>query len=567
MSSSPRNAVRPFPLRIGEVAGAGVGGSLLGCLEGPAARIDSVRMPGAPNLECDRRSPLRVAAPLHPPAALRRRSLADAAGVVERGVLRQVPRTLLIGSGWRNAAGGHVLAVEDPATGAALCEVADGSEADALAALGAAAGAQPEWAATAPVARAAILRRAAASVEADRERLALLLTLETGKPLPEARAEVSSAAEHLSWNADEALRVGGRIGESPDGRSRLLVMHRPVGPALAIVPWNFPLLLAARALAPALAAGCAVVLRPSALTPLATLWLARLMRRAGVPAGVLNVIVSSTDAVTDPLLDDPRLAKLSFTGSTQVGRMLLARCARRMLRTTLELGGHAPFVVFADADLDDAVAGALAGKTRNAGQVCTSPSRFYVQRPLAERFTARLADAMRHLRLGRGTDPRVEMGPLISAEQRDRVHGLVQDALARGARLVCGGEPLPGPGHFYRPTVLTGVPADARLMREEIFGPIAPVVAFEREDEAIRLANESDYGLAGYLYTRDLERALRVGEALEVGMVGLNRPLVASVTAPFGGCKQSGLGRAGGAEGISEYLETHYLAIDSGEGR
>jgi len=495
----------------------------------------------------------------HPARSLRRQRLREDA---ERSLLLDVPRLLLIGRGWRHAADRRTLEVEDPATGLPLCEVADGGEADALAALAAAAAAQPVWAAAAPAVRAGVLRRAAAAVEADRERLALLLTLETGKPLAEARAEVAAAGEHLSWNADEALRVSGRFVESPDGRTRVVSMRRPVGTALLIVPWNFPLLLAARELAPALAAGCATVLRPAALTPLATLSLAGILRSAGLPEGVLNVLVSSTDDVTDPLLDDPRLAKLSFTGSSEVGRMLLARSARRMLRTTLELGGHAPFVVFADADMDDAVAGAILGKSRNAGQVCTAPSRFYVQRPAAERFVARLAHGLKRLRLGRGTDPGVQMGPMISAEQRVRVHGLVLEALAQGARLVCGGRLMPGDGHFYEPTVLVGVPPAARIMHEEIFGPVAPVAAFDREEEAVRLANASDYGLAGYLYTRDLDRALRVGEALEVGMVGVNQPLVASVTAPFGGCKQSGLGRAGGTEGIDEYLEPRYLAIE-----
>jgi len=478
-----------------------------------------------------------------------------------------VPTRLFIGGSWRDAAGGRTLAVADPATGETHCRVADASEQDALAALGAAAAAQAGWAAAPSGERAAVLRRAAAAVEAEREALARTLARETGKPLREARAEVDTAGEYLSWNADEALRVGGRSADSPDGASRILVGRRPVGPVLAIMPWNFPLALAARAAGPALAAGCTLVLRPSALTPLTTLMLAAILDRAGLPDGVVNVVVSSTDGVTDPLLDDPRLRKLTFTGSARVGRMLHGRSATRLLRTSLELGGHAPFLVFEDADLDAAVEGAVRAKCRNAGQVCTAASRFDVHRSLAAAFTERLAARMERLRTGPGEDDRTEMGPLISEAQRERVHGLVGDALARGARLVTGGEPTPGPGWFYRPTVLADVPPDARLMREEIFGPVAPVVAFDSETEAIALANASDYGLAAYCYTSDLDRVLRLAEALEVGMLGVNQPTVSCAAAPFGGCKQSGLGRAGGSEGIEEYLETYYLAIGRGSER
>jgi succinate-semialdehyde dehydrogenase / glutarate-semialdehyde dehydrogenase len=505
--------------------------------------------------------PLRPTQPSNPPG---RRALRP--GVMEQALPFDAPAPLLIAGSWRDAADGRMLPVEDPATGLVMCQVADAGEADAVAALDAAASAQAGWAATAPRERQAILRRAAAALEAERERVARCLTLETGKPLAEARAEVDTACEYLAWNADEALRIGGRCTESADGKSQLLVMRRPVGPVLAITPWNFPLVLAARALAPALAAGCALVLRPSALAPLSALWLARALERAGLPAGVLNVVVSSTDALTDPLLSDRRLRKLTFTGSARVGRMLLAQSAPRVLRTSMELGGHAPFLVFADADLGAAVEGALLAKCRNAGQVCTAASRLYVHRSLVEAFSERLAARMAGLRIGPGRDPGTEIGPLISAAQRERVQGLVSDALARGARLVTGGEPVPGPGFFYRPTVLADVPPEARLMHEEIFGPVAPVVAFDAEEEAIRLANRSDYGLAGYCYTRDLERVLGLATSLEVGMLGVNQPTVSCVRAPFGGSKQSGLGRAGGSAGIQEYLETHYLAIGRGGG-
>jgi len=478
------------------------------------------------------------------------------------------PTQLLIAGVWREAADGRTLTVDDPATGRILCQVADAGQTDVPTALGAAAAAQAAWAASAPRTRAGVLRRAAAALQSEqREVMARCLTLETGKPLAEARTEVDTAVEYLSWNADEALRIGGRTGESPDGLSQILVMRRPVGPVLAITPWNFPLALAARAAAPALAAGCTLVLRPSALTPLTTLALARLLERAGLPQGVLNVVVSSIDEVTDPLLADPRLRKLTFTGSARVGRILHAQTAQHVLRSSLELGGHAPFLVFEDAELDAAVEGALAAKCRNAGQVCTAASRFYVHRTLVDAFTARLAARMAALRIGPGIDERSELGPLISAGQRERVHELVCDALARGARLVTGGEPVSGAGFFYRPTVLADVPAEANLMREEIFGPVAPVVAFDSEDEAIRLGNESDYGLAGYCYTRDVDRVGRLAHALGVGMLAVNQPTVSCVAAPFGGVKQSGLGRAGGAEGIEEYLETHYLAIGRPDGR
>jgi succinate-semialdehyde dehydrogenase/glutarate-semialdehyde dehydrogenase len=475
-----------------------------------------------------------------------------------------VPTGLLLGEGFRDAAEGRTLEVEDPSTGAPLCSVADAGEADALAALAAAAEAQAGWAARPPRERARMLRRAADALDAERERIALVVTLEMGKPLAESLAEVDFAVEYLEWFAGEATRLGGACGTAPSGDGQLLVRRRPVGPALVVTPWNFPLLIPVRGLAPALAAGCTAVLRPSRLTPLSALALARVLLEAGLPPGVLGVVVASADGATDPLLADPRLRKLTFTGSTAVGRGLLARAAEQFVRVTAELGGQAPFVVFADADLDAAVEGALQAKMRNGGAACTAANRFLVQRDVAEEFTARLSDRVGGVRLGRGTEPGVDLGPMIGGAQRDRLAALVDDAVARGARVALDGGPVAGPGHFLRPVVLADVPDAARASREEVFGPVAAIRTFGTEAEALRVANASSHGLAGYVYTRDLDRGLRVADALEVGMVGLNQGRVSSVAAPFGGLRHSGLGRSGGDEGLAEYLETSYLAIAAG---
>jgi succinate-semialdehyde dehydrogenase/glutarate-semialdehyde dehydrogenase len=479
----------------------------------------------------------------------------------EREALAWVPTDLLVDGEWREARAGRRLEVEDPATGVALLSVADAGPEDCLSALDAAAAAGPGWAARPPRERSRILHRAADRLRDETERLALLVTLEAGKPLAESRAEVEFAADHLEWYAEEAVRIGGRAAEAPDGGARHLVTRRPVGPCLVITPWNFPLAVPARGVAPALAAGCTVVLRPSSLTPLSALALARLLVESGVPAGALGVVVSSEDDATDGLLADPRLRKLTFTGSAAVGRHLARLAADHVLRTSMELGGCAPFLVFADADLDAAVEGAVQAKMRNGGAACTAANRFYVERPVAEEFTRRLAERMASFRLGRGTRRGATLGPMIGDRQRRRLQGLVEDAVARGARVVLDGGPLPGDGHFFRPAVLADVPDDAPLVREEAFGPVASVRAFDAEDEALALANDRRQGLAAYVYTGDLGRALRMASGVEAGMVAVNRGRVSSVAAPFGGVKESGFGCAGGPEGIEEYVTTGYVVL------
>jgi succinate-semialdehyde dehydrogenase/glutarate-semialdehyde dehydrogenase len=482
--------------------------------------------------------------------------------MTEEEVLAAVPRQLLIDGAWRDAAGGDRFAVTDPATDATLCEVADAGEEDARAALDAACGAQSAWAATAPRERSEILRRAFEAIAARAEDLALLMTLEMGKPVAESRAEIAYANDFVRWFAEEAVRIDGRYATSPDGSGRLLTIKQPVGPCLLITPWNFPMAMGTRKIAPAIAAGCTMVVKPARLTPLSMLALAEIMREAGLPVGVLNVVTTSRSGeVTDPLFDDPRLRKLSFTGSTEVGRKLAARAMDQVLRVSMELGGNAPFVVFEDADLEAALDGAMVAKLRNMGEACTSANRFHVHASLVDEFAAGLAERMSRLRLGRGTDPDTDIGPLIDESQRETVVELVTDALERGARALTGGRAPDGPGHFYPPTVLVDVPGDARLLHEEIFGPVAPITSFDDEDEAVAAANGTEYGLVAYLYTRDLKRALRVAERLETGMVGLNQGMVSNAAAPFGGVKHSGFGREGGYEGINEYLETKYVAV------
>jgi succinate-semialdehyde dehydrogenase/glutarate-semialdehyde dehydrogenase len=451
--------------------------------------------------------------------------------------------------------------VEDPSTGQVLCEVADAGTDDALTALQAAAGAQDAWAAVPPRERGEMLRRAYDLMLERAEDLALLMTLEMGKPLAEARGEVLYAAEFFRWFAEEAVRVAGRYSLSPDGRTRFLVSRHPVGPSVLVTPWNFPLAMGSRKIGPAIASGCTTIVKPAEQTPLSMLALAGLLIEAGVPDGVLNVVTTSRpQEVVEPLLRDGRARKVSFTGSTEVGRLLMEQASQHLLRVSMELGGNAPFLVFADADLDAAVEGAMQAKMRNIGEACTAANRFYVAAPVAGEFTERLAARMAALRVGRGTDDSVQVGPLIDGFAVAKVSRLVKDATARGARVVTGGEPGTGPGYFYRPTVLGGVAADSALLHEEIFGPVAPVLAFSDEGEAIAAANDTPYGLVAYLFTRDLTRALRVSDRLQAGMVGLNQGIVSNPAAPFGGVKHSGLGREGGVEGIEEFLETKYLA-------
>ncbi|MGY1591183.1 NAD-dependent succinate-semialdehyde dehydrogenase [Geodermatophilus sp. SYSU D00708] len=480
----------------------------------------------------------------------------------ETDVLASVPTQLLIGGTWRPSAGGRTFPVEDPSTGQVLAHVADAGVADGDAALAAATAAQASWAATPPRHRGEVLRRAYEVLVADADRFALLMTLEMGKSVAESRAEVLYAAEFLRWFAEEAVRISGRFSTSPDGRTRLLTTKRPVGPCLFITPWNFPMAMGTRKIGPAVAAGCTMVVKPAAQTPLSMLALAEVLMDAGLPDGVLNVVPTSTAGqVMEPLIRDPRLRKLSFTGSTGVGQRLVEQSAEQLLRTSMELGGNAPFLVFDDADLDLAVEGAMAAKMRNVGQACTAANRFHVQAGVAEEFTRRLTERMRELVVGRGTDPGVDVGPLVDEAGRRKVAELVADAVERGAQVATGGHALDGPGWFYAPTVLTGVPATARILREEVFGPVAPVATFTTEEEAVARANATEFGLAAYVFTRDVGRALRVCESLEAGMIGLNQGIVSNPAAPFGGLKASGFGREGGVEGIEEYLETQYIGI------
>ena len=448
--------------------------------------------------------------------------------------VQHVPDGMLIDGEWRRAAAGARFPVHEPATGGVLAQVADAGVDDALAALAAAHAAQPGWAAEAPRRRSDALRRAFELMLARTDFLAELIVRENGKPIAEARGEVAYAAEFFRWFSEEAVRNDGRLATAPAGGNRIVTLHQPIGVALLVTPWNFPAAMATRKIAPALAAGCAVVLKPASETPLTALAVAAILAEAGVPAGVVNVVPTARNAeVVAALLRDPRVRKLSFTGSTEIGRLLLAQAAERIVKCSMELGGNAPFIVFADADLDAALDGAMAAKMRHNGETCTAANRFYVQQPVAAEFARRLSARMAALKMGNGLDPEVRIGPLVDAATRAKVARLVDAAVA----------------------------ADSPILAEEIFGPVAPIVAFSDEHEAIRLANATEQGLVSYLYTRDLARGLRVAEALEAGMVGLNRGLVSDPAAPFGGMKQSGLGREGGHEGLLEFTETKYIAV------
>ena len=481
----------------------------------------------------------------------------------EQTVVEGVKKQLLVGGEWRDASGGRTMPVEDPSTGEILCEVADAQPEDALAALDAAVEAQADWSKHPPRERGEILRRAFEKIVERTDELALLMTLEMGKPLAESKGEIAYAAEFFRWFSEEAVRIEGRYAVSPNGTGRLLTMKQPVGPCLMITPWNFPMAMGTRKIGPAVAAGCTMVMKPARQTPLSMLALAAILEEAGLPEGVLNLVTSSSSGSTmSPLISDPRLRKLTFTGSTEVGRKLMEQASGNVLRLSMELGGNAPFLIFDDADLDDAVVGAMVAKMRNIGEACTAANRFHVAEGVAEQFAEKLAEKMGTLKIGRGTEDDTEVGPLIDDEQRSKVDELVHDALGKGAKALVGAEKVEGRGYFYRPTVLGDVPEEADLRQEEIFGPVAPVYSFGSEEEAIAAANDTEYGLVAYVYTRDIKRALRVVEGLETGMVGLNQGLVSNASAPFGGVKQSGFGREGGHEGIEEYLETKYVAVN-----
>ena len=480
----------------------------------------------------------------------------------ERRVLKAVPTDLFIGGAWRAASGGARIDVVDPSTEQTLATVADATVEDGRAALDAAVAAQADWARTPPRDRGEILRAAFEKVVQRKDDLALLMTLEMGKPLKESLAEIAYGAEFLRWFSEEAVRVAGRWSTAPNGATRLVTMKQPVGPCLMITPWNFPLAMGTRKIGPAVAAGCTMVVKPASQTPLTMLALAEILTECGLPAGVLNVVTTgSTGEVMEPLIRDPRLRKLTFTGSTPVGRKLVEQSAEGLLRLSMELGGNAPFLVFGDADLDKAVDGAMLAKMRNMGEACTAANRFIVHESVAAEFSQRLAERMGALVVGRGTEDGVDVGPLVDDKQRDKVVELVQDAVDSGARVVTGGSTTGDKGFFFQPTVLGDVPTSARVFHEEVFGPVAPVTTFSTDDEALALANDTEYGLVAYAFTRDLSRAITVSEGLETGMVGINQGVVSNPAAPFGGVKASGFGREGGTEGIEEYLETKYVGL------
>ncbi|RQP11031.1 MAG: NAD-dependent succinate-semialdehyde dehydrogenase [Microbacteriaceae bacterium] len=479
--------------------------------------------------------------------------------ISEAELLAKVPTQLYIDGKWVDGAGSRTIEVNDPATGETLARIADATPEDGIRALDAAVAAAAAWAATPARTRGELLRAAWELLMERADEFALLMTIEMGKPLAEARGEVSYGGEFLRWFSEEAPRITGRYGANPEGTGRMIVTQRPVGPCFFITPWNFPLAMATRKIAPALAAGCTVVVKPATLTPLTTLYFAKLLEEVGVPAGVVNVITTSTsNAVSEPIIRDPRLRKLSFTGSTPVGRKLLEQAAQGVLRTSMELGGNAPFIVFEDADLDKAVDAAMLAKFRNTGEACTAANRFLVHEDVAEDFTRRLTERVAALKVGRGTEEGVTIGPLIDDKAVAKAAELVEDAVAKGATVTTGGQALDGPGTFYQPTVVAGVAPGSEILREEIFGPVLAISTFTDEADAVRRANDTEYGLVSYVFTRDLARGQRMIDQLETGMMGLNVGVVSNAAAPFGGVKQSGLGREGGLEGIHEYLETKY---------
>ena len=478
----------------------------------------------------------------------------------EAELLAKVPNQLFIGGEWVDSTSGRSISVSDPATGKVIKTIADASVDDAKRAMDVAAETQASWGSTAPRVRGEILRGAFDLLQQRADEFALLMTLEMGKPLAEARGEVGYGGEFLRWFSEEAVRIAGRYGSNPEGTGRMIVTHLPVGPSYLITPWNFPLAMATRKLAPALAAGCVAIVKPAELTPLTTLYFAKLLEDAGLPKGVLGVLTTSTSSVVSaPIISDPRLRKLSFTGSTPVGVSLLKQAADGVLRTSMELGGNAPFIVFEDADLDKAVDGAMLAKFRNIGEACTAANRFIVHESVADEFAARVAERVRGLKIGRGTEDGVAIGPLINASAVSKADSLVRDAVTRGATVLVGGGPIDGDGTFYSPTVISDVQAGSDILREEIFGPVLSIIKFTDEADAVAKANDTEYGLVGYVYTKDLARAQRLIETLQTGMMGINAGVISNAAAPFGGVKQSGLGREGGLEGIHEYLSTKYV--------
>ena len=480
--------------------------------------------------------------------------------ISESELLAKVPDRLFIGGEWVESTSGRSIEVHDPSTGAVIKTIADASVADAARAMDAAADTQASWAATAPRKRGELLRGAFDLLQERADEFALLMTLEMGKPVAEARGEVTYGGEFLRWFSEEAVRISGRYGTNPEGTGRMIVTHLPVGPSFLITPWNFPLAMATRKIAPAIAAGCTSIIKPAELTPLTTLYFAKLLEDAGLPAGVVNVLTTSeSKEVSGPIIADRRLRKLSFTGSTAVGQTLLKQAADNVLRTSMELGGNAPFIVFDDADLDKAVDGAMLAKFRNIGQACTAANRFIVHESIAEEFASRVTERVTGLRVGRGTEDGVTIGPLINDGAVDKADALVQDAITRGATLLAGGARVEGVGSFYAPTVLADVAEGSDILREEIFGPVVTIVPFTDEADAVAKANATEYGLVGYVFTQDLARGMRLIESLQTGMMGLNVGVVSNAAAPFGGVKQSGIGREGGLEGIHEYLETKYV--------
>ena len=477
-------------------------------------------------------------------------------------LLANVPTDLWIGGKWRKASDGGRFDVTDPATEKTIASVASATVDDAMAAVDAAQAAFEGWAGRKPRERAEILRKAFDLIMRDAERFAKLITLENGKALPDSRGEVAYAAEFFRWYAEEAVRNIGQISMAPASGARIVAQHKPAGVAVLVTPWNFPAAMATRKIGPALAAGCPVVLKPASDTPLTMLALMPALEEAGVPAGVVNVIPSrSSGKVVSAMLHDPRVRVVSFTGSTEVGRKLLHEAADNIVKPAMELGGNAPFLVFEDADIDAAIDGAMIAKMRNMGEACTAANRFYVHEKVHDEFAKKLTAKMAGLKMGNGLDEGVALGPLVNKEGRDKVVELVEDAVAKGAKVLTGGETPAGPGFFYPATVVTNVPSDAKMFNEEIFGPVAAIQTFKTEDEAIKRANDTEYGLVAYLYTKDLSRGMRVSEKLDFGMIGLNRGLVSDPAAPFGGTKQSGLGREGAAEGMKEFLETQYVSV------